>query len=122
MDEPTPVESPVKGYEQKPSPTMPDVPIKEKNPRRVAAGKKLAEYNKRQKKQLGELVHREAEREQQIPQPKKENFNYTPIYFAIPVLLAGIGSYAYTKYKPTIWSTTWPKKFKKVQKPLHTWD
>ena len=112
---PTPMD--VAGYEQKPSP-----PIKQKNPRRVAAGKKLAEYNKRQKEQLNELLRREAEREQTDediePTTPKKPTDYTPIYFVISVLIAGVGYYAYTNYKPTVK----PKTVQKVQQPLHTWE
>ena len=117
---PTPVD--VKGFQQKPSPTIPDAPIKQKNPRRVAAGKKLAEYNKRQKEQLNELLRREAEREQQPEIEEQETpvkkTNYTPIYFTISILIAGIGYYAYTNYKPQ--AKTAPVKIE--QKPSHTWE
>ena len=124
MEEETPIPTPidVKGFQQKPSPTIPDVPIKQKNPRRVAAGKKLAEYNKRQKEQLNELLRREAEREQdieepEIDKPKKESTNYTPIYLTISIIIAGIGYYAYANYKPQAKTA----EVKNVQKPLHTW-
>ena len=118
---PPPTPTPI-NVEGSPSTTMPDAPVKQKNPRRVAAGKKLAEYNKRQKEQLNELLRREAERDQQEPEIEelqKLYTNYTPFYLAISVLIAGIGYYAYTNYKPTVK----PQPVKQVvNKPLHTWD
>ena len=45
------------------APIESNVKTKEKDPKKVAAGKKLAEYNKRAKEALKEKMKREAERE-----------------------------------------------------------
>ena len=46
------------------TPIESNVKTKEKDPKKVAAGKKLAEYNKRAKEALKEKIKREAEKEE----------------------------------------------------------
>ena len=47
------------------TPAVENVKTKEKDPKKVAAGKKLAEYNKRVKEALKEKMKREAEKSQE---------------------------------------------------------
>ena len=47
------------------TPIESNVKTKEKDPKKVAAGKKLAEYNKRAKEALKEKMKREAEKEEE---------------------------------------------------------
>ena len=47
------------------TPVESNVKTKEKDPKKVAAGKKLAEYNKRAKEALKEKMKREAEKEEE---------------------------------------------------------
>ena len=47
------------------TPVESNVRTKEKDPKKVAAGKKLAEYNKRAKEALKEKMKREAEKEEE---------------------------------------------------------
>ena len=67
---------------------------KEKDPKKVAAGKKLAEYNKRAKEALKEKMKREAEK---IPEEDREQGSHSreswipEISFTTAISLVGIG-------------------------------
>ena len=54
------------------TPVESNVKTKEKDPKKVAAGKRLAEYNKRAKEALKEKMRREAERETGESQNSKD--------------------------------------------------
>ena len=68
--------------------------VKEKDPKKVAAGKKLAEYNKRAKEALKEKMKREAEK---IPEEDREQGSHSreswipEISFTTAISLVGIG-------------------------------
>ena len=64
--------------------------VKEKDPKKVAAGKKLAEYNKRAKEALKEKMKREAEK---IPEEETgESQGWIPeLSFTTVISIVGIG-------------------------------
>ena len=67
---------------------------KEKDPKKVAAGKRLAEYNKRAKEALKEKMRRDAERETGESQNSKDitAVGWIPeISFATAISIVGIG-------------------------------
>ena len=68
---------------------------KEKDPKKVAAGKKLAEYNKRAKEALKEKMKREAEKSQEEERETGESAiseGWIPeISFTTAISLVGIG-------------------------------
>ena len=66
---------------------------KEKDPKKVAAGKKLAEYNKRAKEALKEKMKREAEKAQEEEERETgESHGWFPeLSFTTVVSLVGIG-------------------------------
>ena len=70
------------------------VKTKEKDPKKVAAGKRLAEYNKRAKEALKEKMKRDAERETGESQNSKDitAVGWIPeISFTTAISLVGIG-------------------------------
>ena len=71
-----------------------NVKTKEKDPKKVAAGKKLAEYNKRAKEALKEKKRREAEKEEERDEQSKDLTaeGWVPeISFTTAISLVGIG-------------------------------
>ena len=72
-----------------------NVKTKEKDPKKVAAGKKLAEYNKRAKEALKEKMKREAEREtgesSDAEQGSRMEGWIPEISFTTAISLVGIG-------------------------------
>ena len=72
-----------------------NVKTKEKDPKKVAAGKKLAEYNKRAKEALKEKMKREAEKSQEEERETGESAiseGWIPeISFTTAISLVGIG-------------------------------
>jgi len=82
-------------------PTEPKKP--EKDPKRVAAGKKLAEYNKKAKSALQREVEREKE-EAAIEESSKDSSWFPKISFSTTVSLVGIVLYIhinlYFRLKP----------------------
>ena len=70
-----------------------NVKTKEKDPKKVAAGKKLAEYNKRAKEALKEKMKREAEKATEPEQSKNLTAEgWIPeISFATAISLVGFG-------------------------------
>ena len=70
-----------------------NVKTKEKDPKKVAAGKKLAEYNKRAKEALKEKMKREAEKEEERDEQSKDlEVGWIPeISFTTAISLVGIG-------------------------------
>ena len=66
---------------------------KEKDPKKVAAGKKLAEYNKRAKEALKEKMKREAEKEEERETSESQSKGgWIPeISFTTAISLVGIG-------------------------------
>ena len=62
---------------------------KEKDPKKVAAGKKLAEYNKRAKEALKEKMKREAEK---VPEEEDTGESWIPeVSFTTVISVVGIG-------------------------------
>ena len=78
------------------TPVESNVKTKEKDPKKVAAGKKLAEYNKRAKEALKEKMKREAEKEEESKDLTAEQGSrmesWIPeISFTTAISLVGIG-------------------------------
>ena len=78
------------------TPIESNVKTKEKDPKKVAAGKKLAEYNKRAKEALKEKMKREAEKEEESKDLTAEQGyrmeGWIPeISFTTAISLVGIG-------------------------------
>ena len=76
------------------TPIESNVKTKEKDPKKVAAGKRLAEYNKRAKEALKEKIKREAERETGESQNSKDITaeGWIPeISFTTAIYIVGIG-------------------------------
>ena len=77
-----------------------NVKTKEKDPKKVAAGKKLAEYNKRAKEALKEKMKREAEKEEERETGESAiSEGWIPeISFTTAISLVGIGLTAINMY------------------------
>ena len=76
------------------TPIESNVKTKEKDPKKVAAGKRLAEYNKRAKEALKEKIKREAEKEEERDEQSKNLTaeGWIPeISFATAISLVGFG-------------------------------
>ena len=75
------------------TPIESNVKTKEKDPKKVAAGKKLAEYNKRAKEALKEKMKREAEKETEPDESKDITAEgWIPeVSFTTAISLVGIG-------------------------------
>ena len=80
------------------TPIESNVKTKEKDPKKVAAGKRLAEYNKRAKEALKEKMKREAEKEEERETGESQNSKtltaegWIPeISFATAISLVGFG-------------------------------
>ena len=78
------------------TPIESNVKTKEKDPKKVAAGKKLAEYNKRAKEALKEKMKREAEKEEERETGERHSnaleVGWIPeISFTTAISLVGIG-------------------------------
>ena len=77
------------------TPIESNVKTKEKDPKKVAAGKKLAEYNKRAKEALKEKMKRDAEKSQEEERETGESAiseGWIPeISFTTAISLVGIG-------------------------------
>ena len=77
------------------TPVESNVKTKEKDPKKVAAGKKLAEYNKRAKEALKEKMKREAEKSQEEERETGESAisgGWIPeVSFTTAISLVGIG-------------------------------
>ena len=80
------------------TPIESNVKTKEKDPKKVAAGKKLAEYNKRAKEALKEKMKRDAEKEEERETGESQNIKditaegWIPeISFATAISLVGFG-------------------------------
>ena len=77
------------------APIESNVKTKEKDPKKVAAGKRLAEYNKRAKEALKEKMRREAERETgesaEAEQGSRMGGRFPEISFTTAISLVGIG-------------------------------
>ena len=76
------------------TPIESNVKTKEKDPKKVAAGKRLAEYNKRAKEALKEKIKREAEKEEERDEQSKNLTaeGWIPeISFTTAISLVGIG-------------------------------
>ena len=89
--------------------------VKEKDPKKVAAGKKLAEYNRKSKEALKEKMKREAEKEEEREtgerQSKALEGGWIPeISFTTAISLVGIGLTAINMFMSY-------KKDKKVDPP-----
>ena len=73
------------------APIESNVKTKEKDPKKVAAGKKLAEYNKRAKEALKEKKRREAEKEEERETGESAIGWIPEISFTTAISLVGIG-------------------------------
>ena len=80
------------------TPVESNVKTKEKDPKKVAAGKRLAEYNKRAKEALKEKMKRDAEKEEERETGESQNSKditaegWIPeISFTTAISLVGIG-------------------------------
>ena len=77
------------------TPPVENVKTKEKDPKKVAAGKRLAEYNKRAKEALKEKMKRDAERETGESAEAEQGYRiegWIPeISFTTAISLVGIG-------------------------------
>ena len=79
------------------TPVESNVKTKEKDPKKVAAGKKLAEYNKRAKEALKEKMKRDAEKATEPEERDEQSKNLTAegwipeISFATAISLVGFG-------------------------------
>ena len=73
------------------APIESNVKTKEKDPKKVAAGKKLAEYNRRAKEALKEKKRREAEKEEEIETGESAIGWIPEISFTTAISLVGIG-------------------------------
>ena len=78
------------------TPVESNVKTKEKDPKKVAAGKRLAEYNKRAKEALKEKMRREAEKEEESKDLTSEKGSriegWIPeVSFATAISLVGFG-------------------------------
>ena len=75
------------------APIESNVKTKEKDPKKVAAGKKLAEYNRRAKEALKEKMRREAEKEEEREMGESAiSEGWIPeISFTTAISLVGIG-------------------------------
>ena len=72
------------------TPIESNVKTKEKDPKKVAAGKRLAEYNKRAKEALKEKMRREAEKEEESKDITAVGW-IPEISFTTAISLVGIG-------------------------------
>ena len=98
-------------------------PVKQKNPKRVAAGKKLAENNKLQKEHYNKLILEKTEKERDPPKiddyhDVKGNSGSNTIYYVLGVCVLGtVGYYCYNnchkEVKPIIEKTIVSQKVKK---------
>ena len=93
------------GVEQitKPEENKASIPKKEKDPKKVAAGKKLAEYNRRHKEAYEREMKREAEKNlasiQEEESPSEEGQSWIPnLSFSTVVSLIGVGIAAVDLY------------------------
>ena len=75
------------------TPAVENVKTKEKDPKKVAAGKRLAEYNKRAKEALKEKMKRDAEKEEEreTGESALEVGWFPEISFTTAISLVGIG-------------------------------
>ena len=76
------------------TPVESNVKTKEKDPKKVAAGKKLAEYNKRAKEALKEKMKREAEQGSRMEkeEERETDESWIPeVSFTTAISLVGIG-------------------------------
>ena len=75
------------------SPITESVKTKEKDPKKVAAGKKLAEYNRKAKEALKEKMKREAEKEEERETGESADAGgwFPEISFTTAISLVGIG-------------------------------
>ena len=72
------------------TPVQENVKTKEKDPKKVAAGKRLAEYNRRAKEALKEKKRRDAEKEEESKDLTAEGW-IPEISFTTAISLVGIG-------------------------------
>ena len=85
------------------TPVESNVKTKEKDPKKVAAGKRLAEYNKRAKEALKEKMKREAEQGSRMEKEEEretgESGGWIPeISFTTAISIVGIGLTAINMY------------------------
>ena len=77
------------------TPVESNVKTKEKDPKKVAAGKRLAEYNRRAKEALKEKMKRDAEKEEERETGESQNskdIGWIPeISFTTAISIVGIG-------------------------------
>ena len=76
------------------TPVKESVKTKEKDPKKVAAGKKLAEYNRKAKEALKEKMKREAEKaqENEVIEERETGESWIPeVSFTTAISLVGIG-------------------------------
>ena len=73
------------------TPIESNVKTKEKDPKKVAAGKRLAEYNKRAKDALKEKMKREAEKEEERETGESAIGWIPEVSFTTAISLVGIG-------------------------------
>ena len=73
------------------TPIESNVKTKEKDPKKVAAGKKLAEYNKRAKDALKEKMKREAEKEEERETGESSIGRFPEVSFTTAISLVGFG-------------------------------
>ena len=104
------------------TPAVENVKTKEKDPKKVAAGKRLAEYNRRAKEALKEKKRREAEKSQEDERETGESAiseGWIPeISFTTAISIVGIGLTALNMFMSY-------RKDTKVEPPLtepHTYD
>ena len=69
---------------------VPETVKKERDPKKVAAGKKLAEYNKRAKEALKEKMKREAEKAPEEEEGESQGW-FPQLSFTTVISLVGIG-------------------------------
>ena len=73
------------------TPIESNVKTKEKDPKKVAAGKRLAEYNKRAKDALKEKMRRESEKEEDRETGESAIGRFPEVSFTTAIYLVGIG-------------------------------
>ena len=72
-------------------PVESNVKTKEKDPKKVAAGKKLPEYNKRAKEALKEKMKRDAEKEEERETGESAIGRFPEVSFTTAIFIVGIG-------------------------------
>ena len=100
-----------------------NIPKKEKDPKRVAAGKKLAESNKRMREEHARYKALEAQRESEAPEPETETEGsawFPKLSLTNVISLVGIGLTVYNIFMRSKDKQVTNKKHEEWREPVTT--